>query len=63
MTQKESVYNILKSRRWIPAGDINNVAGSESGVRRARELRQDGYEIKTRRSDGETEYRLVGRTS
>lgn len=62
MTQKEAVYSILKSRRWIPASEIMAVAGSESGLRRTRELRQDGYEIRTRRTNGEFEYRLVGRS-
>ena len=61
MTKKEAVYNILKSRRWITRDELVGAAG-ESGLRRARELREDGYEIKTRRSADGYEYRLVGRS-
>lgn len=59
MTQKEKVYGILKSRKWTTASAINSAAGSDSGTRRARELRADGYTIKTRNLTGETEYRIA----
>lgn len=58
-TQKSKVYDLLKSRRWTTASAINDAAGSESGTRRARELRTDGYTIKTRNLTGETEYRIA----
>lgn len=59
VTQKQKVYDLLKSRRWKTATEINNAAGSESGTRRARELRTDGYNLKTRNNGAETEYRIA----
>lgn len=59
MTQKEKVYGVLKSRKWTPASKINDAAGSPYGTRRARELREDGYTLKTRNLTGETEYRIA----
>lgn len=63
MTQKERVKDLLKSRKWTTATAINRVAGSESGTRRARELREDGFELKTRNLSGETEYRIAGKVT
>jgi hypothetical protein len=64
MTKKQAVYNVLKSRRWTPGWELTapDVGGSE-GLRRLRELRADGFEIRSRRIEGSTafEYRLVGR--
>lgn len=64
LTRKQRVYNALKSRRWTPGFELTTpeVGGTE-GLRRLRELRADGYEIKSRRMAGSTafEYRLVGR--
>lgn len=64
MTRKQRVYAALKSRRWTPGFELTTpeVGGSE-GLRRLRELRADGYDIKVRRStDGDYfEYRLVGK--
>lgn len=59
MTKKEAVYGILKSKKWIPASKINEAANSPYGTRRARELREDGYTLKTRNLTGETEYRIA----
>jgi hypothetical protein len=65
MTQKEKAYNLLKSRKWTPMTKVIEVTGSLHGDRRVRELRADGYEIKTRKGNAanraDTEYRLVGK--
>lgn len=65
-TARERVYNVLRSRRWTPGFDITSpdVGGSE-GLRRLRELRAQGYDIKTRKIEGSNafEYRLVGRSA
>lgn len=60
MTQKEAVRKLLKGRKWTTASAINRVAGSESGTRRARELREEGFQLKTRNNGIETEYRIAG---
>lgn len=60
-TQKGKVRKLLGSRKWIPASQINKVAGSPHGTRRARELRTDGWELKTRRIGSETEYRVTAK--
>lgn len=58
-TFKEAVHAILRSRRWTPATDIQAVGGAD-GLRRLRELRADGYGIKSRTAtQGGFEYRLV----
>jgi hypothetical protein len=60
-TYKQRVLALLKPRRWTSSFDIQGVGGLD-GLRRVRELRADGYEIK-RRPDatdpGQYEYRLV----
>lgn len=65
-TARERVYNALRSRRWTPGFDLTSpeVGGSE-GLRRVRELRAQGFEIKTRRIEGSNafEYRLAGRSA
>lgn len=62
-TARERVYNILKSRRWTPGYELTapGVGGSE-GLRRLRELRADGFEIKSRKIENSNafEYRLIG---
>jgi hypothetical protein len=58
-TFKEAVHAVLRSRRWTPATDIEAVGGAD-GLRRMRELRADGYEIKSRIApSGYSEYRMV----
>jgi hypothetical protein len=61
MTSKEITYKALKPRKWIAGYDLEAQGGS---LRRLRELREDGYEIKSRRIPGEQafEYRMVGRS-
>jgi hypothetical protein len=61
MTQKEAVRKLLKSRKWTTTTAINRAAGSESGTRRARELREEGFILKTRNTGSETEYRIAGK--
>lgn len=59
-TQLDRVETLLGSRRWIPVSQINEVAGSEHGTRRARELRtKRGWKLKTRRIGSETQYRVI----
>lgn len=62
MTRKEAVFNMLRSRRWTPGYELTqpNVGGTE-GLRRLRELRSEGFEIKSRPMVGSNayEYRLV----
>lgn len=58
MTVKETVFDILRSRRWITSVTIEDTAGP-SGLRRLRELRSEGYEIKSRRGEDGFEYRLT----
>lgn len=62
-TKKDRVKQLLKSRRWYTSTEIDQVAGGapESGIRAARRLREEGYELKTRRTGDETEYRIAGR--
>ena len=62
-TSKTRVRNLLKDRRWHTASEIDRVAGTPHGTRRARELRQLGYTVKTRRISGKTEYRVSGTPS
>lgn len=57
-SSKDKVRALLRSRKWYTSTEINNVAGTPSGTRRAREMRQDGYTVKTRRINGKTEYRV-----
>ena len=61
MTQKEAVYNIIKSRKWTPGDMIKNAGGGRDGLRRLRELRAEGYEIKRRNRLGQNEYRMVSK--
>lgn len=65
-TARERVYNLLRSRRWTAGYDITSpqVGGSE-GLRRLRELRSQGWEIKSRRMEhgNSHEYRLVGKAA
>lgn len=59
MTNKESVFQLLRPRHWISGADIE----AAGGLRRLRELRAEGYEIKSRRTaSGPHEYRLVSTT-
>lgn len=62
-TARERVYNALRSRRWTPGFALTTpeVGGSE-GLRRLRELRAEGFEIKSRRMNDSNafEYRLIG---
>ncbi len=60
MTAKQAVEKKLRSRRWIKGYDLQKVGGSEA-LRRVRELRADGAEIKMRRIPGSTafEYRMI----
>lgn len=60
MTQKDRVRKLLRSRKWTTSTAINRAAGSESGTRRARELRNEGFLLKTRNNGTETEYRIAG---
>lgn len=65
-TTRERVYNILKTRRWTPGYELTKPGtGGSEGLRRLRELRAQGYDIKSRRIEGSNafEYRLVGRIS
>lgn len=60
-TKKQLVYEALKGRRWLSGYDIEGMTG-DFGLRRLRELREDGYIIKSRRKEnGEYEYRMTGR--
>lgn len=59
-TQKDKVRKLLKGRKWVTASRINEVAGSNYGTRRARELREEGFYLKTRTTNGKTEYRISG---
>lgn len=59
MTQKEKVYGVLRTRKWTSSTKINEAAGSQYGTRRARELRDEGFTLKTRNLTGETEYRIA----
>lgn len=62
-TARERVLAILKSRRWTPGFTLTTpAAGGSEGLRRLRELRAQGYDIKRRKIEGSTayEYRLVG---
>lgn len=65
-TARERVYNALKSRHWTPGFELTKpeVGGSE-GLRRLRELRAQGFDIKRRKITGSNafEYRLAGRTA
>lgn len=59
MTSKEATLAMIKSRTWVHGEDIEEAGGS---LRRLREFRAEGYEIKKRPSDwGGYEYRLVSR--
>lgn len=64
VTARQRVHDTLTSRRWIPGYVLTqpDVGGSE-GLRRLRELRGQGYEIKRRKmvDSNAYEYRLVGR--
>lgn len=60
-TQKEKVFDLLKTRTWVPAAKINKTVGTEHGTRTARRLREDGYILKTRRAGKQTEYRIAGK--
>lgn len=61
-TTKEAVEKLLRPRRWVSTYDLEAIGG-QSALRRLRELRQDGYEIKKRKAHegGAYEYRLVSR--
>jgi hypothetical protein len=62
-TYKDAVFGVLRSRRWTPAETIQEVGGAD-GLRRLREIRSEGFEIKMRpAADGSrNEYRLVSTT-
>lgn len=60
-TRKSVVANYLLDHvgEWINADTFNTIGG-RAGDRRMRELRQDGWNIETRRSSGNTyQHRLV----
>lgn len=61
-TRKERVFSLMRSLRWTPGYRITDpdVGGSE-GLRRLRELRDEGYEFKMRKMTNSDayEYRLV----
>lgn len=60
-TTKESVEKLLRPRRWVSTYEVEALGG-QSALRRLRELRQQGFEIKKRKGDGnQYEYRLVAR--
>lgn len=61
LTRKQRVFNVLKSLKWIPGYELTTVeVGGTEGLRRVRELRAEGYNIKVRRTDeGTFEYRMV----
>lgn len=60
-TYKEAVYNVIKRRNWVSSDTIKAVGGAD-GLRRLGELREAGFEIKTRRTaNGTNEYRLVAK--
>lgn len=63
MTGKETVFNMLKSRRWISGAALTREAG-EGALRRVREFRAEGYDIRKRRNadTGEYEYRMTRST-
>lgn len=56
MTAKQATYEAIKSRRWVYGSDIEAFGGD---LRRLREFRADGMEIKVRRGEYGYEYRLV----
>lgn len=59
-TTKDLVYEALRPRKWVTGRSIEEFAG-EGTLRRLRELREEGLEIKGRRIDGQRgyEYRLI----
>lgn len=64
MTRKQRVYDALKSRKWTPGYELTHPSvGGTEGLRRLRELREEGFDIKKRPMAGSAayEYRLVGR--
>lgn len=64
-TRKQAVLAALRPRRWTPGHALTTpeVGGSE-GLRRVRELRADGFDIKSRQIEGSSafEYRLTRTT-
>ena len=69
MTRKEKVLALLKSKEWVTNYEIQSVEyGGVAGLRRLRELRQEGYQIEIKRCirDGKPSgtflYRLTGDT-
>lgn len=58
-TYKEEVFDAIRKRNWVSSETIKEVGGSD-GLRRLGELREEGYDIKDRRtSEGTKEFRLV----
>lgn len=58
---KEQTETLLRPRRWITGAKLEAQGGS---LRRLRELRDEGWDIKKRRIAGTNayEYRLVARS-
>jgi hypothetical protein len=62
MTGKDIVFKMLKSRRWISGEALEAEAGA-GALRRVREFRAEGYDIRKRRtSSGSYEYRMTKAT-
>lgn len=60
-TYKQEVFDVIRKRNWVPSEVIKDVGGMD-GLRRLGELREDGCEIKSRRTtNGTNEYRLVAK--
>jgi hypothetical protein len=60
-TYKQDVFETIRKRNWVPSEVIKGVGGTD-GLRRLGELREDGCEIKTRKTqNGTHEYRLISR--
>jgi biotin operon repressor len=59
-TRKGQVLIALKGGRWTPGYELSTAAvGGSEGLRRLRELREDGYTIEHRTHKGVDQYRLV----
>jgi len=63
-TAKEKVYDLLRknTNKWVPGYKIASPAiGGSEGLRRLRDLRQDGLVIEKRKMDNRSsyEYRLI----
>jgi hypothetical protein len=59
VSAKQATVDAIKSRRWVAGYEIEDQGGD---LRRLRELRAQGYDIKKRRTEyGDYEYRMVSR--